>query len=307
MLQNERKRCRKRQTLFCALSLIFCLVTLLPLNGAAINDTGTTLSLAVSYTTAPANVNPRLLSLDVYAPAKATSAPVMIYFHGGGWKRGDKAAVGMKPAFFNKRGWIFVSANYRLIPDGRHPVNAEDVGAAAGWVHNHIASHGGDSSNIFLMGHSAGAHLVALVGTDERHLAKAGLSLADIRGVIALDSQGYNIPQTVRQSRSDIYRTAFTENITSQMDASPLHHVAPGKNIPPFLIPYSGGMTLLPSSRQRARAAEEFANALRNAGTPALVLDATDRNHMEINKRFGDPTDEKVTSASWRFLQENLR
>ena len=119
--------------------------------------------------------------LDVYALNDAKRAPVMVYVHGGGWRRGDKSAVGRKAQFFTGLGWVLVSTNYRLLPEGKHPTNVQDVAQALAWVHDHVAEHGGDPERIFLMGHSAGAHLAALVATDERHLKAAGKTLALLR------------------------------------------------------------------------------------------------------------------------------
>lgn len=259
----------------------------------------------VRYRSVPPGTPDRRVSLDLYAPKDVRHAPVMLYIHGGGWTRGDKAAVGQKARFFTERGWIFASANYRLLPDGHHPKNAEDVAAAAAWIHSHIAPHGGDPGNIFLMGHSAGAHLVALVGTDGRHLEKAEKSLAILRGVIVLDTQAFDVPQLLQQSGSDTYRTVFGPDPAVQRDASPIHHVAPEKGIPPFLIAYSSGMGARINPR-RSWAAERFAEALKTARVPVEIIDASDRNHGQINQRFGDPADAKVTGKSWAFLTRHL-
>ena len=82
--------------------------------------------------------------IDLYQPAKAKDAPVMVYVHGGGWRRGDKRAVREKVDFFTGRGWVFVSINYRLLPEGRHPANVNDGGRALAWVHDHAREYGGD-------------------------------------------------------------------------------------------------------------------------------------------------------------------
>lgn len=128
-------------------------------------------------------------ALDVYAPADpgAGPTPVMVYIHGGGWKGGDKARVGSKAEYFTSRGWAFVSVNYRLLPAGRHPANVDDVAAAIAWVHDHAAEHGIDPDAIFVMGHSAGAHLAALVATNPAPLRKAGKPLGVLKGAIAVD------------------------------------------------------------------------------------------------------------------------
>jgi acetyl esterase/lipase len=245
--------------------------------------------------------------LDVYLPKKGVvDAPVMIYVHGGGWQKGDKSAVGQKAEFFTGRGWVFVSINYRLIPGGEHPKNVQDVAAAIAFVHDHAAEKGGDPDKIFIMGHSAGCHLVSLVATDQRHLELVGKSLAIIKGVIALDTQAYDISKLTQSDfTSATYTDVFTNDPEVQQDASPSHHIAAGKMIPAFLVCYSSGLGNRPNPN-RPLAANAFAAKLREAGIAAEVVDASDRNHGEINQRFGDPDDTKVTGKAMGFLKKIL-
>ncbi len=254
-------------------------------------------------------VDPKLLSLDIYTAKDAAPGdpcPVMVYVHGGGWRKGDKAAVGQKATHFTGAGWVFASVNYRLGPEGKHPRNVEDVAKSLAWVHDQIGGYGGDPNAIFIMGHSAGCHLVSLVATDGRHLEKAGKSLDLVKGVIALDTQAYDVPKlTQGPSSSRLYSTVFGEDVQAQRDASPSFHVAKDKGIPPFLICYSSGMTGRVNPHRPA-ASEAFAAALRSAGVAAEVVDASDRNHGQINQRFGDPEDEKVTGKAMAFLNALL-
>jgi acetyl esterase/lipase len=112
--------------------------------------------------------------LDVYAPADGQDHPVMIWVHGGAWQFGDKAHVQSKPRAFNERGYILVSVNNRLHPAVTYREQAGDIAQAIRWVKDHVREHGGDPGRVFLMGHSSGAHLAALVGTDGRYLEKVG-------------------------------------------------------------------------------------------------------------------------------------
>lgn len=244
----------------------------------------------------------RAQRLDLYAPKeKPSKAPVMVFVHGGAWKIGNKSGVGQKPTFFTQRGWLLASVGYRLLPAGRHPSNAEDVAAAVAWIHGHIAAHGGDPDSIFLMGHSAGCHLVSLVATDARHLKKAGKPLSVVKGVVALDTQAYDVPKLIKQTRSNIYAGVFSTDEVAQRDASPIHHVKRSRDIPPFLICYSRGLQLR-ANPMRATSAREFAAALKAAGVRVEIVDASERSHSEINRRLGDPTDEKVTGRVVEFL-----
>jgi arylformamidase len=244
--------------------------------------------------------------LDVYSPREVSGAPVMLYVHGGGWRAGDRSRVGLKPQFFTDEGWVFLSISYRLIPGGEHPRNVEDVALAIAWTCEHVEEYGGDPEKIFIMGHSAGCHLVSLVATDQRRLEKAGRSLSDVKGVIGLDTQAYDIPNLIAgPAGSETYRKVFSEDPEIQRDASPMHHVEEGKGIPPFLVCYSSGMTRFVSP-YRSKISESFATALRDAGVEAEAVDATDRNHGAINQRFGDPEDEKVTPRAMRFMNAIL-
>lgn len=154
-------------------------------------------TLDIRYANTP-GVEAKSQSLDVYAPKDAKNAPVIIFIHGGGWRRGDKSSpgVGSQPAaHFCARGFVFVSINYRLTPAGKHPAKTQDVAKAVAWVHDHIAEHGGDPAQINIMGHSAGAHLTALVATDETRLKAEGKPLSIWKRAILLDTAAYDIPR----------------------------------------------------------------------------------------------------------------
>ncbi len=102
-------------------------------------------------------------TLDVYAPAEGVNHPVVVWIHGGGWHSGDKKEVQKKPQAFTDKGFVFVSINYRLLPHVTIKQMAGDVAKAIRWTHDHAKDYGGDPDTIFVMGHSAGAQLAALV------------------------------------------------------------------------------------------------------------------------------------------------
>jgi acetyl esterase/lipase len=238
-------------------------------------------------------VAPDLLSLDVYAPAKAERLPVMVFVHGGGWSGGDKgnAACGAEKArWFNARGWVYASVNYRLSPAVVHPAHAKDVARALAFVHGNAARWGGDPDRVFVMGHSAGAHLAALVATDERLLGAGKEDLSMLKGVVLLDGAGYDIPATMAMPGVDgvvagLFRAAFGDDPAAWKDASPMAHVAAGKGIPPFLALTAAGRV---ASTSRSR---ELVEALRKAGVFAETADFPGKDHGTINREFGDPGD----------------
>lgn len=241
--------------------------------------------------------------LDVYGLGEGEDRPVVVWIHGGAWSIGDKARVLAKPKAFNERGYVFVSVNYRLHPKVTYKEQAGDVARAIRWVHDHAREVGGDPRRIVLMGHSAGAHLAALVGADGRYLEAAGLKLSDLSGVVLLDGAGYDIPRQVRQAilprMKAMYTTVFTEDEATQKDASPITHVAGGKGVPPFLILHVAGR------RDSKAQSEGLAAALREAGVAARVVPAEGKTHATINQDLGKP-DDAPTRAVFEFLRERV-
>jgi acetyl esterase/lipase len=242
-------------------------------------------------------------SLDIYLPTAGRNLPVLIYVHGGGWSGGDHGSVGAKAAYFTARGFIFVSVNYRLAPAVRPAEQAADVAEAVAWIKENIATYSGNSARLFLLGHSAGAHLSALIATDETYLRGVGLGLAAIRGVILLDSAAYDVEQLMRspEGQTETFRPIFGTDPAAWRPVSPRAHVAPGKGIPPHLI------LLATAQGQRRPAAEGLAAALRGAGVYAQLADATAfSDHGSINEKLGYAGD-TPTAAVQAFLDMLLR
>ena len=245
-----------------------------------------------------ANIDPKQ-RLDVWFAREAKNQPVVVYIHGGGWRIGDKAHVAQKPLAFSQRGFVLVSIDYRLHPAADFRDQASDIAHALRYVVEHAAEFGGDPAKIFLMGHSAGAHLAALVATDESYLKTVGLPLSTIHGVVLLDGAGYDIPrqiQTVGRAASEqLYTTIFSRDVAVQREASPITHVAAGKGIPPFLILPVGER---PDSTAQSNA---LAEKLRAAGVEATVTPCFGQTHASINQQFGT-AGHQATDAAFRFF-----
>ncbi|MGE0115348.1 MAG: alpha/beta hydrolase [Steroidobacteraceae bacterium] len=124
--------------------------------------------------------------LDVYLPAKPQAAPVVVFFHGGGWNSGDKADYKFVGAALAEQGYIAVLPNYRLYPQVKFAGFMQDAAAAVAWVHMHAAEWGGDVRRLYLAGHSAGAHIAVMLALNEQYLQAAGMSAGDLRGVVGL-------------------------------------------------------------------------------------------------------------------------
>jgi acetyl esterase/lipase len=256
-------------------------------------------ALNVPYATVP-GVEANLLSLDIHAPKGAKSAPVVMYVHGGYWKAGDKSQKGHLPDFFCRRGFVLVSLNYRLAPAVKHPVLVQDVARAVAWVHDHIEEHGGDAAQLFLTGHSAGAQLVALLGTDARRLGALGKPLSILRGVIPLDSAAMDLRDvTANDRRADSpYRAAFGDDPAAWADASPLVHAEAGRGLPPFQIVVAYG----PAIANKKAGVDALAAALRKNGTHAEVVDVSAlREHQSLMTEFGAAGD-PVSAAVLEFI-----
>lgn len=230
-----------------------------------------------------------LQRLDLWTPQGAQKAPLVMFVHGGGWKRGskDNAVSRALPAHLLAQGYAFAAIDYRLVPDASVEQQAADVAAALAALLARSDSLGIDRGRVVLMGHSAGAHLVALVGTDEQYLRAAGLSFADIDGVIPNDGAAYDVPVQMAQAGRFMARTytqAFGTEVVRQRALSPtLNAAAP--NAPAFL--------LLHVQRPDGIAqADALAEALRRAGTRVEIGSFPGeglRGHAEINRKLGEP------------------
>jgi acetyl esterase/lipase len=261
--------------------------------------------LDVPYKSLP-GLNPKFLSLDIYGPEDGTTRPVMIFVHGGAWSLGDKSQVDLKPDFFVRSGFIFVSVNYRLSPAYPFPAQAEDVASAVVWVYSNIEKYGGDPAKIFMMGHSAGAHLVALVATDAHYLQVEGSDLSVLKAVIPLDTQAYDLTEVIGDSPQEakIYTGVFGTDPSGWRSASPINFVSAGKGIPPMAVAYSGGL-MGEGDYTRQQAAAEFTSRLQAAGIEFVLVPAIEKSHAQINQEFGQPGD-PVTMVIMDFIQQVL-
>jgi arylformamidase len=237
-------------------------------------------------------------TLDVYALKEGKNHPVVFWIHGGGWQGGDKTDVQVKPQAFMDKGFVFVSTNYRLLPNASIKEMGGDVAKAIRWVHDHAQEFGGDPNTIFVMGHSAGAQLAALVCTDDRYLKAEGLTFSIIKGCVPVDGDTYDVPMqiaTVEQKRKDAYRRKFGDE-ASQRELSPVTHVAKNKGIPPFLILHVAGHPETTAQSQR------LAKALQQAAVSAEAYAASGKNHGTINADLGKHNDEP-TEALFAFVR----
>ncbi|MCA9047079.1 MAG: alpha/beta hydrolase [Planctomycetaceae bacterium] len=249
--------------------------------------------------------------LDIYAPATPADGPLPVVFwiHGGGWQAGNKSDVALKPRVLTERGFVFVSTNYRLLPEVTMDVLIRDVARSLGWVHQNIGRYGGDPGRIFVGGHSAGAQLAAILCTDDRYLQETGVPFTVLRGCVPVDGDTYDIPKIIMtaEHRQALYggkmftfghRQKFGNDPEKHVDFSAVTHVANGKHIPPFLLLYFPGN---PDTAAQARRLEAVLN---EADVPARAFGKSDSNHSRLNNDLGLP-DDPATEQFFRFLDSN--
>jgi acetyl esterase/lipase len=233
--------------------------------------------------------NDALQALDLWVPQGDKPAPLVLFVHGGGWSRGSKSnAVGRAmPGHMLEQGYAFASIDYRLVPAATVEQQAADVAAALAHLLKRADELGIDRSRVVLTGHSAGAHLVALVGTDERYLKAAGLSFADIDGVLPNDGAAYDVAAQIKGAgpmMMETYTQAFGTDPARQKALSPLTHAA-GPNAPAFL--------LIHVQREDGVAQNKaLAEALKRSGTQVEIGSFPGegmQGHMEINRKLGQP------------------
>jgi arylformamidase len=228
---------------------------------------------------------------DLYRPARG-EGPVLAFVHGGGWRHGDKAMVHALPEYAERHGLTFASIGYRLVPRVTPREQAEDVAAA---VADLMRRH--SRRPLYLMGHSAGAHLAALVGIDPVYLGAHGVRTSDLAGVIPLDGAGYDATQPRPRGvegriLGDLYEEAFGDQAA---ELSPTLRVRQGQAYAPYLIFHI-------ESRDNARQqSNELARVLRRAGGQAEVVVAPGDSHRDINVEFGATGDAEGERAA-RFI-----
>ncbi len=208
--------------------------------------------------------------LDVFRPVARDGRPrkVILFFHGGSWRRGSKDRTRFVPRTLARRGYVAVSANYRLFPRVRFPAFMTDAARAVAWVRANIRRFGGDPDRIYLMGHSAGAHIAVLLALDPRYLRAAGVPRAAIRGAIGLAGPYAFRPRRVR----------WLSGIFARHPRPNARPIAYATNIGPRLLLLHGAHDRL----IRQSDPEAMAAAYRRAGGRVRLRVYPDLNHISV-------------------------
>lgn len=258
---------RSLATLVAVLSLGGCL-PLATLNRILIPGDGFTLQRGIAYGPEPRQ------ALDVYTPAGLTVArghegrPVVVFFYGGSWQSGSRSYYRFIGEALTAHGIVTVVVDHRLYPEVVFPAFVADAAQAVAWVHSNIASFGGDPDRIFLMGHSSGAHIAALLATDRSYLRDAGVPAARVRGLIGLAG-----PYAIDPFRYRTTRAIFA-GLATPAPMQPLSFVD-GREPPMLLVHGSRDETVYPAN------SHALAAAVRAAGGEADVV-AVDVGHIEL-------------------------
>jgi arylformamidase len=234
--------------------------------------------------------------LDIHKPDGAKDLPVVFWIHGGGWQTGDKTNVQLKPQWFMDHGFVFVSTNYRLLPNVEMGTIVSDVAKSLGWVHANISKHGGDPKRIWVMGHSAGAQLAALICVDDRYAKAEGVPMSAIKGCVPVDGDTYDVPAIIEtaETRRRVHhqpqakfghREKFGNDPVKHLDLSAVTHIAKDRGIPPFLILY------VSSHPDTTAQAQRLGGALSEAGVSNKLYGAKDTEHSKLNEDLGKPND----------------
>ena len=231
-----------------------------------------------------------LQTLDIWTAKDAGArAPLIVFVHGGGWKRGskDNATGRFKPVHYPEQGIAFASINYRLVPANTVEEQAADVASAVAALQARAGELGIDPDRIVLMGHSAGAHLVALVGTNPQFLDTAGVPRGAIRGIVPIDGAAYDVAAQMAQAgrfMGKTYTQAFGQDPARQRALSPTLH-AGGWDAPRFLLLYVQRADGVAQARALGAALAAAGSVVEHGSFPGEGL----KGHAEINRSLGDP------------------
>lgn len=231
---------------------------------------------------------------DLHTPAGEKAAPLILMVHGGGWAFGDKEmgrVVDNKLKHWLPRGIAFMSINYRMQPKAPPLTQARDVARALAHVEENSHRLGIDPRHIVLMGHSAGAHLIALLAARPELLAEAGAQAP--RGYVLLDSGALDVPAIMNARHFRLYDRAFGSNPADWVAASPFHQLRQA----------TAPMLAICSSRRENACpqAKAFAGKAVGLGSRVEVL-PLDKTHCEINAQLG--SDPAYTAAVDDFLKQ---
>lgn len=230
------------------------------------------------------------LAADVYRPGGSQAAPVVVFFYGGSWRNGRKEDYRFVGAALARQGIVVVIPDYRKAPAHLFPTFMEDAARAVAWTRANAARIGGDPERIFVMGHSAGAHIAALLATDGHYLRAVGMAPRDLRGVIGLAGPYDFLPFTDPKVQE-----VFGPKPTWPL-SQPVNFVDGDE--PPFLLLHGADDDLAwPSNSQH------LAARLEAAGEPVTLEILPGIGHVRLVNGFAYPSVSPVLDRSLRWMR----
>ncbi len=218
--------------------------------------------------------------LDVYTYKKQQDNPVSIFIHRGYWETGDKDTFRLLGRNFARKNVVTVIADYTVSPNGNYDTMAKEVAAAVAWTQENVLTYGGNPKRIFLMGHSAGGHLISLVGTNPKYLQNSDV----IKGMILNDAAGLDINSYLQKNpptKAHNYAVTWTKNPKNCLDASPIYYIS--EKTPAEAI-YVGTKTY-PSIISENN---DFVEKL-NKFQPEVTLNYLNKKHLPMITQFAFP------------------
>lgn len=213
--------------------------------------------------------------LDVYLPTTGTKWPTMIVVHGGAWTVGGKRYMGNVGYALAENGIAAVCINYRLSPGVKHPSHIKDVARAVAWTVENLPRYGAETREVFLLGHSAGGHLVSLAGVKESYLEHEGVKKSRIAGVVSISG--------VYEINHEILESVFGTNRETWRKASPMNYV--DGDDPPFLILFA--QNEMHGAVPLVKQAEDFYQELRSNNVDVQIYEIPGANHNTIVGQVG--------------------
>ncbi len=207
--------------------------------------------------------------LDYYEPLDvASDAPLVVFFYGGGWRDGNRTEYEFVASALTRAGFRVVIPDYRLYPEVSFPTFMTDAAAAAGWAVKSTGSSQAREAGVYLVGHSAGAHIAALLATDQKYLAQESISANTLAGLVGLSG-----PYDFLPIESGYLVEVFPED--SRADSQPINFVT--ADTPPTLLIHGEDDELVEPGNT-----ERFAAALRQAGVPVTIKLYPDTGHAAV-------------------------